>query len=144
MIFRSSWRDVYIAAGARGGSVCGDMLAATALVLALQSKGYGGLAVAGVLLAEALPLALLAPLAGRLADRVDSRTLLVAAGFGQAAVCVVLAYTSHPVLVIGLVALLTCGLAVTSPTFAALVPEMVGRDDLARASALNQTASAVG
>jgi MFS family permease len=135
---------VYIAAAARGGSVCGDMLAATALVLALQSQGYGGLAVAGVLLAEALPLVLLAPLTGRLADRVDSRTLLVAAGFGQAAACVVLAYTLHPVLVIGLVALLTCGLAITSPTFAALVPEMVGRENLPRASALNQTALAVG
>jgi hypothetical protein len=46
--------------------------------------------------------------------------------------------------VIGLVALLTCGLAITSPTFAALVPEMVSREDLPRASALNQTASAVG
>jgi MFS family permease len=144
VIFRSSWRDVYITAAARGGSVCGDMLAATALVLTLQSRGYGGLAVAGVLLAEALPLVILAPLTGRLADRADSRTLLVAAGFGQAAVCVVLAYTSHPVLIIGLVALLTCGLAITSPTFAALVPEMVGRKDFARASALNQTASAVG
>ncbi len=144
MIFRSSWRDVYIAAAARGGSVCGDMLAVTALVLTLQSRGYGGLAVAGVLLAEAVPLVLLAPLTGRLADRVDSRTLLVAAGFGQAAACVVLAYTLHPGLVIGLVALLTAGLAITSPTFAALIPEMVGRDELPRASALNQTASAVG
>src|SRR5690606_1453628 len=121
MSFTSSgahWRDVYLAAGARGFAACGDFLAATALALALQSAGAGGMAVSGLLLGGTLPLVLLAPLAGRVADRLDSRLLLESTGLGQAAVCVVLAHTGHPVAIIALVALLATGLAVTSPTLA--------------------------
>jgi MFS family permease len=140
----SRWGDVYLAAGARGVSACGDFLAATALALALQQAGAGGLAISGLLLAAALPLAVLAPVTGRIADRVDSRTVLVVTGLAQAAVCVALAFVTRPVLIIALVALLACGLAVTQPTLAALLPTMVRRADLARASGINQTAGMVG
>ncbi|HEY3009453.1 MAG TPA: MFS transporter [Micromonosporaceae bacterium] len=140
----SRWRDVYIASAARGISVCGDFLAATALVLAVQAAGGGGFAISALLLAASVPLVVLAPLTGRLADRADSRTLLVGAGLGQAAVCTALAFTSHQVLTVVLVALLAAGLAVTQPTIAALLPAMVRRADLPRASALNQTAGSLG
>lgn len=138
------WPDVYLAAAARGISVCGDFLAATALVLALQNRGAGGMAVSGLLLASTLPLVLFAPLAGRFADRFDSRRLLVATGLAQAAVCAVLAYTGHPMTIIVLVALLATGLAVSSPTLTALIPDMVGRDHLPKATAVFQTASSLG
>ncbi|WP_033339258.1 MFS transporter [Catenuloplanes japonicus] len=141
---RVGWRDAYLAAGARGLSVTGDFLAATALVLAFQSAGAGGYAVSGLLLASVLPLVVLAPVTGRIADRVDSRRLLVGVGLAQAAVCVLLAYTETPILAIALVGLLSCGLALTQPTLAALLPAMVSREDLPRASALNQTASSIG
>jgi len=140
----SRWGDVYLAAGARGVSACGDFLAATALALALQQAGAGGVAVSGLLLAAALPLALLAPVTGRIADRVDSRKLLVVAGLGQAAVCAALAFVEHPALIIALVAVLATGLAVTQPTLAALLPAMVRRADLAKASGINQTAGLIG
>ncbi|MER7420113.1 MFS transporter [Micromonospora peucetia] len=140
----SRWSDVWLAATARGISICGDFLAATALALALQAAGASGLAVSGLLLAATLPLVVLAPLTGRLADRADSRTLLVAAGLGQAAVCALLAFADHPALIVGLVALLACGLAVTQPCLAALLPTMVRPADLPRASAINQTASSLG
>ncbi|RLQ00928.1 MFS transporter [Micromonospora sp. BL1] len=140
----SRWPDVWLAATARGISSCGDFLAAATLTLALQSAGAGGLAVSGLLLAATLPLVVLAPLTGRLADRVDSRVLLVAAGLVQAAVCLALAYARDPVLVIALVALLAAGLAVTQPAIAALVPVMVRPEDLPRAGALNQTAGTLG
>jgi MFS family permease len=140
----SRWPDVYLLAGARGLSRFGDFLAATALALSLQSAGAGGLAVSGLMLAATLPLVVLAPLTGRLADRVDSRRLLVAAGIGQAAVCAALAYVDEPALIIVLVGLLACGLAVTQPTLAALLPQMVRPDDLPRASAINQTAGWLG
>ncbi|MET7371449.1 MFS transporter [Micromonospora arida] len=140
----SRWPDVWIAAAARGTTICGDFLAATALALALQGAGAGGLAVSGLLLAATLPLVVLAPLAGRLADRTDSRTLLVIIGFGQAAICALLAVVEHPVLVVGLVALLACGLAVTQPCLAALLPAMVRPADLPRASAISQTAVSLG
>ncbi|MET7875836.1 MFS transporter [Micromonospora profundi] len=140
----SRWVDVWLAATARGTTICGDFLAATALALALQNAGAGGLAVSGLLLAATLPLVVLAPLAGRLADRVDSRTLLVTVGLAQAAICTMLAVATHPVLVIGLVALLACGLAVTQPCLAALLPAMVRPGDLPRASAITQTAVSLG
>jgi MFS family permease len=120
------------------------MLAATALALILQGRGEGGLAVAGILLAVAVPVTVAGPFAGRLADRVDSRTLLVTVGLIQAGLCVALAFARQPILLIGLVAVLSCGVAVTSPTLAALTPLMVGREDLAKASAINQTASTIG
>ncbi|PTA48044.1 MFS transporter [Micromonospora sp. RP3T] len=140
----SRWPDVWLAATARGISSCGDFLAATALTLALQSAGGGGLAVSGLLLAATLPLVALAPLTGRLADRVDSRTLLIVAGLAQSAICAALAYATAPALVLTLVALLATGLAVTQPVLAALVPVMVRAEDLPRAGALNQTAGTLG
>ncbi|MFY1685648.1 MFS transporter [Micromonospora sp. WMMD730] len=140
----SRWSDVWIAATARGTTMCGDFLAATALALALQSAGASGLAVSGLLLAATLPLVLCAPLAGRLADRVDSRTLLVTVGSIQAVICVLLAFATQPAVVIGLVALLACGLAVTQPCLAALLPAMVRPGDLPRASAVSQTAGSLG
>ncbi|SCG47151.1 MFS transporter [Micromonospora inositola] len=140
----SRWSDVWLATATRGISSCGDFLAASALTLALQSAGAGGLAVSALLLAATLPLVALAPLTGRLADRVDSRLLLVVAGLAQAGVCLALAYADDPGLVIALVALLAAGLAVTQPVLSALVPAMVRADDLPRASALNQTAGTLG
>jgi MFS family permease len=140
----SNWRDVYLAAGARAVSTCGDFLAATSLALVLQQRGHSGIAVSGLLIAAALPVAVLAPLAGRLADRADSRKLVVGAGLSQAAVAAILAFTSQPVAMIGLVALLACGLAVTQPTLAALTPAMVRPADLPRASGLGQIATSIG
>jgi MFS family permease len=140
----SNWRDVYLAAGSRAVSTCGDFLAATSLALVLQQRGHAGVAVSSLLIAASLPVAVLAPLAGRLADRADSRKLLVAAGLLQAVVAAVLAFTSQPVAMIGLVALLACGLAVTQPTLAALTPAMVRPEDLPRASGLGQVATSIG
>ncbi|MDG4807301.1 MFS transporter [Micromonospora sp. WMMD1120] len=140
----SRWSDVWLAATARGTTICGDFLAATALALALQGAGAGSLAVSGLLLAATAPLVVLAPLAGRLADRMDSRTLLVTVGLAQAAICAFLAVVEHPVLVVGLVTLLACGLAVTQPCLAALLPAMVRPADLPRASAISQTAVSLG
>jgi MFS family permease len=140
----TSWRDVYLAAGSRGISACGDFLAATSLALVLQQRSHAGIAVSALLIAAALPVAVLGPLTGRLADRADSRTLLVAAGLLQAVVAAVLAFTSQPIAMIGLVALLACGVAVTQPTLAALTPEMVRPQDLPRASGLGQIATSIG
>jgi MFS family permease len=135
---------VYLASGARAVSSCGDFLAATALVLELQQRGAGGVAVAAVLIAAAAPPVLLVRWTGRVADRVDSRLLLVATGLAQAAVCVALAFASGPAEIIALVAVLAAGLAVTQPCLSALLPSMVPADDLPKAMALSQTAGSLG
>lgn len=155
----SRWSDVYIAAGARGVSVCGDFVAQIALVLALQARGAGGLAVAAVLLGGAVPVAVLAPLSGRLVDRLDSRLLICVSTLAQAVVCGCLAFvvgdergtggtggagTAGIAVLVTLVTLLGVGLAVTQPTLSALLPSMVTRGDLPRASAIGQTANMIG
>jgi MFS family permease len=138
------WADVYLSTIARAVSTCGDYLAAIALLIALQTRGSGGFAVAALLIAAAAPPTLLAPLAGRLADRVDSRRLLVAVSLTETAICTVLAFTTQTALLVGLVALLGCGLAITGPTLNALIPEMVSRERLPKATAIGQTASSIG
>ncbi len=141
------WRDVYLASAARAISTCGDFLAATALVVTLQGRGASGFAVAALFIAAAAPPTLLAPVAGRLADRVDSRRLLVAVSLVEAALCAVLATVSTSAGTLGIVALATglgCGLAVTGPVLNALLPAMVGRTGLARATAVGQTSNSIG
>jgi MFS family permease len=138
------WVDVYLSVTARAVSNCGDFLAATALVIALQSRGAGGFAVAALLIAAAAPPTLLAPLTGRLADRVDSRKLLVTVSLGSVLVCAMLAFLTGTVAMIALVAVLACGVAVTNPVLNALLPEMVSREHLPKASAIGQTAASVG
>jgi MFS family permease len=140
----SRWSDVALAVGARAVSTCGDFLAATALLLTLQARGAGGYAVAALLLAAAVPPVVLARWTGRLADRVDSRLLLVATALAQAAICAAMPFATGTAALIGLVTLLSCGYAVTQPTLGALLPAMVRRADLARAGALGQTATSVG
>jgi MFS family permease len=138
------WADVYLSVVARAISSCGTVLSGTALVIALQSRGAGGYAVAAVLIAAVAPPMLLAPLAGRISDRVDSRVILVTVSLVQAATCTLLAYTGPTVAIVALVAILACGSAVTNPTLNALLPEMVSRKQLPRASAIGQTASSIG
>jgi MFS family permease len=140
----SRWSDVYLATMARSVSTCGDFLAATALVLELQKHGGGGMSVAAIMIAAAVPPVVLAAWTGRLADRVDSRVLLVATGALQAVICVALAYTTGTTEIVALVGVLAVGLAVTQPTLSALIPAMVGAEDLPRAGALGQTANSVG
>src|SRR5256886_4955691 len=137
------WTDVYLASIARAVSTCGDFVAAIALVIALQTRGSGGCGVAALLIAAAAPPTLLAPLTGRLADRVDSRRLLLVVSLAQAVICAILAYVRPAAVMIALVALLGCGLAVVNPTINALIPEMVGRERLPKATAVGQTPSSV-
>jgi MFS family permease len=141
---RPRWRDFGIAVTARSVSYCGDYLAATALALTLQTRGDNGYGVAALMIAAALPVALLGTAGGWIADRVDSRKILVVTGALQAAVCLALAYTNSPFAMVALVAVVSTGLAITQPTLSALTPDMVGRPNLARASAISQTASSVG
>jgi MFS family permease len=138
------WSDVYVSAIARAIDNGGDMLAVVALVLVLQQRGFGGLAVASLMIAAALPPMLLAPIAGRVADRFDSRHMLVFVGLVQVAICATLAFATAVPMIVGLVAALAVGMSFTSPTFSALTPSMVGRDNLAKASGILQTAGTIG
>lgn len=139
--FRSTPRDVLVVAGARGISWLGDEVALVALMLSAQGHGRGAGAVAALLVANALPLVVLAGPVGRLVDRYDNRVLLVTSGAAQAAICTALAFTSSEALVLVLLALLGAGQAVNSATWTALVPTLVAPDRLASALGTVQAAT---
>lgn len=140
----SAWREVYTLAGMRSLSVFGDIMAATALTLLAQKNGAGGFAVMALLMAATLPPVFLAPLTGGIADRFDSRKIIVIVASLQALTCVaMMTTTSIPVLVV-LCALLAVGVSFTHPVFGGLPSAMVGKDDIPRASAISQTTTMAG
>lgn len=131
-------RDLRLAVLARAVSFLGDEIALIALVLRLHDDGADPRAIAALLLAAALPLVLLAPAAGALVDRYDSRTLIVTAGSGQVGACLLLAVADGLPAVLALVVLLQAGQAVTGPAWQALIPRMVGEADVGRAVGAQQ------
>ena len=72
-------RDARLLVGAVGISSLGDFLLWVPLTLHLQAQGASGFEVAALFIALWTPVVLLAPVAGLLVDRVDARTVLVAA-----------------------------------------------------------------
>ena len=73
------------------------------------------------------------PLAGRLVDEHDSRTLLVAAGGLQVVASLGLVWGPNPVALLGFVLLLQAGQSVTGPTWGAVVPRIVGDELVGKA-----------
>jgi MFS family permease len=141
---RSRWSDLYLASTAQFFGALGTFLVMVTLLLALQRSGASGVQVSILAVCEALPMVVLGKLIGRVVDRFDSRRLLIVAGVGQVAACIALASADRYAAVIaGAVALSTAsGIAI--PTRQALVPAMVNRDELPRASAIGQTAGSAG
>jgi MFS family permease len=143
-IVRSRWADVSIASSAQFLGALGTFLVMVTQVLALQQRGATGLEVAALVICEAVPMVVLGKPIGWIVDRVDSRVLLVVAGAGQVLSCLALAYASEFAAVIGGVLALSVASAVSVPTRQALIPAMVARDDLPRASAIGQSAGSAG
>lgn len=136
-------RDLYIASGARAVSMLGSTVVVTALLLDLHANGAGTWAVAGVLVAGTLPIVLLAPVIGIVVDRYDSRLLIVVSGLWQAALCGLLAFVGHPLVVLTLVTLTALGSTVANPVFIALTRVLVPSGQLAVANGLQQGAVVV-
>jgi MFS family permease len=141
---RSRWADVAVVSAAQLVSALGTLLVMTAQVLAFEERGAAGVAVAALVVCEALPLVVLGKPIGWLVDRVDSRVLLVVSGLGQTLACLLLAEAVSLPTVLGTVLVLSLASAVALPTRQALLPAMVHRDDLPRASAIGQTAASLG
>ena len=132
-------RDFTISTIARALSLFGDEVAVIVLVLRLHDHGAGAWGVAGVLAAGAVPVVLVSPVAGLLADRWDSRGLLLAATALQVLVCTLLAFSNPVGAVLGLTAVLGAVEAVTAATWQALLPRIVGEDRIAAAIGFSRT-----
>ncbi|HEY1919207.1 MAG TPA: MFS transporter [Streptosporangiaceae bacterium] len=136
-------RDFAIAVAGRALSVLGDQVALVTLTLRLQETHARPYLVALLLAAGLVPFVLLTRLAGRVADTVDSRRVLVTASLAQAFCCVPLIFARQPAELIVLVALIGAGAAFGQPTWQALVPRILGEQHLAAAISAQQTCSSL-
>ena len=118
-------RDMRIALPGRALSVLGDSVTAAVLTLEVTSGGHPE-RVTGLLVAFGLPIFVLSGVAGRLVDRHDSRTLLVRGGLVQVVASAGLVWSPSYAWTLAFVMVLQCGQAVTGPTWAALLPRIVG------------------
>jgi len=143
-VTRSRWSDLAVAAAGQFLAALGTFLVMVTLVLALQQRGASGLEVAALIICEALPMVALGKLIGLAVDRFDSRWILILSGIGQVAACLALSVADDLTSVLIGATALAVASGVAMPARAALVPAMVTRDDLPKASAIGQTASSAG
>ncbi|MFD0556684.1 putative MFS family arabinose efflux permease [Stackebrandtia endophytica] len=141
---QTRWSDVYISATSRFLAGAAMFTVSVTLLLMLQSSGLGGLAVSALILSSTLPLVVLSPITGRLADRYDSRLLILISGLLQAVATLGLIFAEGLVALLALSMLAACGTALVQPVMGALLPVMATKDDLAKAAAVGQTGSLVG
>lgn len=123
----SARRDLAIIVGAVGVSAAGDLAALSALAVEIGERTGSGLLVSALFAANWLALALGAPWAGALVDRLDARRLLIVASLGQAGVAALLAAAPSTAAVLALVALLGAGAAFAVPAEFALLGVVSGR-----------------
>src|SRR6516164_998872 len=131
-------RDFLISLAGRCASRFGDEVAVVALTLRLQAAGGRPYLIALLLAAGLVPSIAAAGPAGRIADSVDSRRVLVTAAVAQAACCVPLIFVHQVAAMIVLVALLGIGAAFSQATWQALIPRAVGEDNIGTATAVQQ------
>ncbi|WP_432829491.1 MFS transporter [Dactylosporangium sp. CA-092794] len=135
-------RDLTVLAAGMAVSTAGDAAALVALLLRLQPHGSGW--VAGLLAAELIPYVVLAPLTGRVVDRLETRTVLLVALAGQAVLCVPLAFASPLWAIIALFAGVTALSAFVRPATSALVPAITGEERAKQGYSMLATGSGLG
>jgi MFS family permease len=114
----------------------GDWLLLASLPILVYQRTGSTLGTAYAFLVELAPLVLLAPLAGVLADRLDRRRLLVAVSLAQAAALAPLLLSSSLPVVYTVIAVEAGLAALFDPAKNALLPTLVGPDDLVSANSL--------
>jgi MFS family permease len=125
------------------GSSFGTLLAAIALAIDVKdrtvSSPHSGLWVAAVLIVEFLPTIVVGLLLGPLLDRLERRSLMIAADALRAGVFVALPFAPGAAGVVGLALLAGLATGFFRPAVYAGVPNLVPGDELPNANALLQT-----
>ena len=137
-------RDFRLLAGAVFVSALGDWLALTPLALHLHETTGSGIWVAALFIAVWSPSIVLAGVAGLLVDRLETRRLLGFVSLAQAAIALVLAFSSSSGAIIALATLLGIGYALAQPAEFALVPAVAGEAQLDKANGWVETARYTG
>lgn len=135
-------RDLRLLAAFRGFSVLGDSIALITLFLRVAHHGQGWM-IAALAVAGALPLVILAPLAGYVVDRLAAKNFLAMLCAVEAVICVGIGFWHGDFATISLMALLTCGVAFSLPGYSALVPTLSGEENVVVAQSTIQSVQGV-
>ena len=120
-------------------SLIGDALAMIALTLRVHDRGGGTAGIALLMIAFALPTVLAMGVAGQIADKFDSRPVLLISTVAQMLACAGMASFENRWSTYALVVILQCGQAVANPTWGALTPRIAGDEDMGRVMAIQQS-----
>jgi predicted MFS family arabinose efflux permease len=138
-------RDTRLIVGAVGVSALGDFLLWIPLTLHVQRMTGSPLAIAGLMICLWSPIVVLSPVAGVLADRLETRRLLIWASLAQALLAGSLALALGSVAaILALAAMLGVGFAVAQPAEFALVPAIAGERRLAAVNGYVESARYAG
>jgi MFS family permease len=125
------------------GSSFGTLLAAVALAIDVKhrtaSSPYSGVWVAAVFIVEFLPTIVVGLLLGPLLDRLERRSLMIAADAVRIGVFAALPFAPSATVVVGLALLAGLATGFFRPAVYAGVPNLVPEDELPAANALLQT-----
>jgi MFS family permease len=138
-----TWRFV----GARATNTFGRQIINTTVGWELWERTHSKLVLAMIGVVQVLPVILLAPIAGLIADRLDRRKLATAAAFGTGAVGVGLALASMaaaPVAVfLALLVVNGCVVALHAPATSSLLANIAPREALPRANRMLSSLSEI-
>jgi MFS family permease len=121
------------------GSSAGTLLAAVALAIDVKDRTNSGLWVGAVLIVAFLPTIVVGLLLGPLLDRLERRSLMVAADALRVGVFVALPFAPNAATIVGLAALAGLATGFFRPAVYAGVPNLVPEEELPQANALLQT-----
>lgn len=136
-------RDARIALVARALSTAGTSVTSIAAILLLHNHGAGALGVAAFLAALVIPSIATMGIAGKVADTMDSRVVLVTASLAQAAAVVALGFDHDIPMIFVTGVVISFAQAFVQPTWSALVPRIVGEDRIGKAISWQQGLAAV-
>ncbi|MFM7617532.1 MAG: MFS transporter [Actinomycetes bacterium] len=147
---RSVWRNRVWRrlTAAQGLSAVGDWAYAVALVVWIGERTDASpVWIAATMVVRLLPIAVLAPFGGALADRIDRRRILLVADAARAAsmvaLLVLIAGDGPIVLGLAIAAATECLTAFARPAYFSATPQIVEEDDLAAASAIGSVVNQV-
>lgn len=117
----------------------GTMIAAVALAIDVQSRTGSGLWVSAVLVVEFLPTIIVGLLLGPLLDRLERRSLMIAADAVRVGVFAALPFAPNAATIVALAFVAGLATGFFRPAVYAGIPNLVPDEELPRANALLQT-----
>ena len=127
---------------ARTVSQWGDIFSFVALAILIYRLTGSGLGVAGVVVAEIIPVLLIAPLAGVIVDRLPRIRVMVASDLFRALLAVVLAiWNDDPAVVYAVAFGLSAGAVFFNPAANSVLPSIVKSDEIVAANSATWTAA---